>query len=566
MKKVLVTLLVIGMILSNQTLLVLAEEDEPKTKTDEVQTDTDNGQASENNTELSNQNSSTDEDVTLPEEETEEEAPIELEDETIIPSENSEPKTDISNETVDQPQKQMDTEDDQSLNEKVEVQKSSKESLKAEINQDESNIKFYQNSKGEVTRADILEDNKIIRILKFHPGTKEKNIEKNVKFIFHINQTSGELKLIRAEELNREQKVIRHFKYYPGTEYGKQGNNISYIFYLNSNGNLTHAIKRNAGSQQTAARYKYYPNTKYGSHGNNIQYIFYFDKSSNLTKGIKRVQGSKKISTRYVYYPKTKYGEHGNNIRYIYYLNDSSYLTKATRRVQGSKKISARYEYYPKTKYGAHGNNIKYIFYQNTSGYLSKATQREKGSKAVLANYKYAPKTVYGKHASKITSVILNVPLINQLPELPTGCEITAVTMMLKYKGVSDVNKVKLAMEMPYHSWNPNLGYVGNPYSTKGWTIYPPALTSLVKKYAGNAQNLTGTSNKNLENQLLKNKPIVIWGSPIHGFTVHALVLTGYDEKYYYYNDCWSNKKDVRISKAQFNKLWNAQNKRAITY
>ncbi len=232
----------------------------------------------------------------------------------------------------------------------------------------------------------------------------------------------------------------------------------------------------------------------------------------------------------------------------------------------GSKKVLSWYEYYVGTKYGSHMDNIQYILYLNNKGYLTEAVKRQKGTKKTLAQYKYKPNTVYGGHGARINSIILNVPIISQLPELPTGCEITAVTMMLKYKDIKNINKIKLANEMPKHIWNPNLGYVGNPYSRSGWTIYPPALIGLVKKYAGSAQNLTGTSNKNLENQLLKNKPIVIWGSPIHGFTVHALTLTGFDENYYYYNDPWTNKKDVKISKAKFNKLWGDQAKRAITY
>ena len=68
---------------------------------------------------------------------------------------------------------------------------------------------------------------------------------------------------------------------------------------------------------------------------------------------------------------------------------------------------------------------------------------------------------------------ILDVPAISQLPALPTGCEITAITMMLKFQG-ADVSKVQLAMEMPRHSSDPDIGYVGNPFTKRGWTIYPP--------------------------------------------------------------------------------------------
>ena len=136
--------------------------------------------------------------------------------------------------------------------------------------------------------------------------------------------------------------------------------------------------------------------------------------------------------------------------------------------------------------------------------------------------------------------------------------------MMVNYAG-ANANEVSLAREMPKHGWDPNKGYVGNPFTKRGWTIYPPALTAQVRKYAGSARNLTGVTNRSLERHLF-NKPVVVWVSPMHGFTVHAITLTGYDKNNYYYNDPWTGKRNVKISKKSFNKLWGNQKKRAITY
>lgn len=157
----------------------------------------------------------------------------------------------------------------------------------------------------------------------------------------------------------------------------------------------------------------------------------------------------------------------------------------------------------------------------------------------------------------------LDVPLISQRPELPTGCEITAVTMMLQYKGYV-VDKVTLAKAMPMHEEDPTIGYVGNPFTKDGWTVYPAALLELVEKVAGHARDVSGTDLEEIEYLLAENMPIVVWVSPLHGFTVHALVLTGFDEENVYYNDCWTNEKDVKISKDQFSKLWENQHKRAL--
>lgn len=68
-----------------------------------------------------------------------------------------------------------------------------------------------------------------------------------------------------------------------------------------------------------------------------------------------------------------------------------------------------------------------------------------------------------------------------------------------------NVDKVKLAKEMKRHKSNPNYGFVGNPFSKSGWTIYPPALVNQVKKYTGSAKNMTGTNLAGIKNQLNKN-------------------------------------------------------------
>lgn len=161
------------------------------------------------------------------------------------------------------------------------------------------------------------------------------------------------------------------------------------------------------------------------------------------------------------------------------------------------------------------------------------------------------------------TQIILNVPVISQLPELPTGCEITAVTMMLRYKGAA-VTKTALADEMP-RSTNPAYGYVGNPYSKSGWTIYPTALMDLVKKYAGTSINLTGSPVSTLEKQIQCNIPVVVW-VVMHGFSVHAITVTGYDPDSLYYNDPWTGQKNAKMLKTAFDILWVKQSRRAISY
>ncbi|MCH5463002.1 hypothetical protein HC026_10560 [Lactobacillus sp. LC28-10] len=157
----------------------------------------------------------------------------------------------------------------------------------------------------------------------------------------------------------------------------------------------------------------------------------------------------------------------------------------------------------------------------------------------------------------------LNVPLITQRPELPTGCEITAVTMLLKYAG-ANVSKVQLAKEMPYDDADCNKGFVGDPFTENGNSIYPPALIALITKYAGHATDLTGADLPALKAQIDQNRPVVVWVGEFDGFHTHALVLIGYDANAVLVNDCWTNQTE-KISNQQFAEIRANLGNKAIT-
>lgn len=157
----------------------------------------------------------------------------------------------------------------------------------------------------------------------------------------------------------------------------------------------------------------------------------------------------------------------------------------------------------------------------------------------------------------------LKVPLIAQRPELPTGCEITAVTMLLQYAG-AQVNKVQLAKEMPYDAADCNKGFVGNPFTEDGNSIYPPALLALISKYAGHATDLTGADLSTLKAEIDQDRPIVVWVGEFDGFHTHALTMIGYDDNNVIVNDCWTFKTE-KISNRQFAEIRAHLNNRAIT-
>lgn len=139
----------------------------------------------------------------------------------------------------------------------------------------------------------------------------------------------------------------------------------------------------------------------------------------------------------------------------------------------------------------------------------------------------------------------LNVPLIPQRPQLPSGCEVTATTMMLKYRDGHKINKMKMAREMPRSS-NPNYGFVGSPYSSSGWWIAPNGLKNLVNKYTHHKVfNMTGLSQRKIEAQINNGIPVVLWVGYMDGFPNHALTVYGYNNNrhQFFVNDPWYDSK-----------------------
>jgi uncharacterized protein YvpB len=188
----------------------------------------------------------------------------------------------------------------------------------------------------------------------------------------------------------------------------------------------------------------------------------------------------------------------------------------------------------------------------------------------------------------------LNVPLIAQRPELPSGCEVTSLAMALKYYGVN-ISKTTLAKQMPYDStelvrnpdgsiktWgDPDIGFVGTPFGN-GHTINPGPLKKLLDQYRPGGVNLTGKDFSEIEKHVSQGSPVLAWFTISHempnkrswktpaGKTIsaptplHCIVVTGVDADYVYFNDSEAVKKDVKMPKDKFIKIYNSMGKRAL--
>lgn len=182
--------------------------------------------------------------------------------------------------------------------------------------------------------------------------------------------------------------------------------------------------------------------------------------------------------------------------------------------------------------------------------------------------------------------------IIEQYPELPTGCEITAMTMVLNYYGYQ-VNKVTMALDyMPkvqaefYRSedgrlMGPDLEnfFVGDPTEETGYICGTGAIVTAANRYLADVgSDLTAAAIKNAQPEKLydlidQGTPVVIWctinmedrsetdgwyredGTYMEWSTNdHGAVLIGYDEDTVTVADPIYSR--ITVSRDQFEKIF----------
>ncbi|MGN1402764.1 MAG: C39 family peptidase [Ruminococcus sp.] len=121
-----------------------------------------------------------------------------------------------------------------------------------------------------------------------------------------------------------------------------------------------------------------------------------------------------------------------------------------------------------------------------------------------------------------VDSCQLNVTPILQNPELPTGCEVTSLTMALNYAGYA-VDKLTMADEYLIRS-EPYLttfgeAFVGSPHDPTAWGCYAPVIVKTAENYitaqngTETVQNLTGCSLKTLLAEVANGTPVITWAT-----------------------------------------------------
>lgn len=148
----------------------------------------------------------------------------------------------------------------------------------------------------------------------------------------------------------------------------------------------------------------------------------------------------------------------------------------------------------------------------------------------------------------------LELDCIYQNPELPSGCEAVALTMVLNYYGFS-LDKTDIADDyLIYSDDNFVMGFKGNPYKTGGGGAYAPSMTNTANRFFIEQQselraiNISGLELEELYPFIAGNTPVMVWSTidlkepKPTGATYrygdfeyrwvtneHCVVLTGYD-------------------------------------
>lgn len=189
---------------------------------------------------------------------------------------------------------------------------------------------------------------------------------------------------------------------------------------------------------------------------------------------------------------------------------------------------------------------------------------------------------------------IPNVPIFAQFPTLPTGCEATATAMLLNWAGVN-ISKEEVARSLPkgplpyakgnkVYGGNPNMVFVGNPFSSSGYGIFHQPIVHIINNYLpGSALDLTGCEFEELLETVGNGKPILVWATinmmPTYvshtwydemgqrvdwKINEHCLVLIGYDRQNVIVNDPYIGRKKA-YPIATFKKMWMEMGRQAVT-
>ena len=177
------------------------------------------------------------------------------------------------------------------------------------------------------------------------------------------------------------------------------------------------------------------------------------------------------------------------------------------------------------------------------------------------------------KYTQKMNNTqMIDVPFIAQTKDYPTGCEAVSAVMALHYFGIElsaedfidnylDLGIAPYESDGVFYGDSPWNCFLGSPYEESGWGCYSPvirrALDAVLNGSGYEAEQSLNKTMQALCSEYIDNgTPVIIWATmemreaaytsswvTPEGEEVtwiapeHCLLLVGYDDTYFYFND-----------------------------
>ena len=261
---------------------------------------------------------------------------------------------------------------------------------------------------------------------------------------------------------------------------------------------------------------------------------YYFDAKGNLKTGFITVNGKKWFASSV-----KGYMGKGEILSGLVWVNGKTYfLNPASSPCPGAvstgfQKISGRRYYFDANgcmvtgwftvggyRYYAHCNKKNHPGSLMTGiGKIGSRYYEFDSSGRLLRTVDDPSKNTSGNTAQKILASL--VP-IHQFPELPTGCEVTSLTIVLNYLGFR-ADKLDLADNYlpkgPIGSTDFRKAFVGNPRSSHAYGCYAPVIVNTANSYLETqksklrAVDISGRELTTLTAYTKANIPVMVWGT-----------------------------------------------------
>lgn len=215
----------------------------------------------------------------------------------------------------------------------------------------------------------------------------------------------------------------------------------------------------------------------------------------------------------------------------------------------------------------------KYVYSINNSGWTKMIGSESEIEGLIAAEYNVKVRSLNSPEKTSRNIVIkvppmtlkggayISVTAVKQLPELPTGCEVTSLAMALNYYGLNIPKTILADFFLPkaeYRTADYRKYFIGNPREIKAYGCYADVIAACAEKYLDTVKtrsfdinNITGCDPDQLYSYLDMNYPVIVWATGNlsatkvgpswidreTGKTItwvgneHCMLLTGYNKK-----------------------------------